>query len=263
MSIVLGGEKIDVPGARTISFLDDSRVPAAEYVGRRTMSPHMIVLHSTGEQTPTLVRPGSYEPPDPFHFARYVNAHSPLSWDATVLTNGTILWHNDPLAHATNHASQLNPHSLGIELEQGPQGALYEVQFQALGVLLAVLTERLQIRRQIPWYAGNSDHRKLVRFTSAGGAGADYNGIVGHRNADSNRSDPGDDVWAYLFTHGYAGRDLSAREDQTNPAPWSPPALASAATTRRQTSPVAAVVVLVGASALLWWGIKRYARKSP
>jgi hypothetical protein len=254
MSIVLGGQKIDVPGVRTISFLDDSRVPVAQYVGRRTMYPHMIVLHSTGPNTPTLVRPGSYEPPDLFHFARYVNAHGPLSWDATVLTNGTILWHNNPLVHATHHANQLNPHSLGIELEQGPQGALYEVQFQALVALLRTLTEHLQIRRQIPWYAGAPDHRKLVRFTPAGGSGANYNGIVGHRNSDSDRSDPGENIWLYLAAHGFAGRDLSAGEDLSNPALWSTPAAIPG--TGGNSTTIAAALVLLAASALVWWGIK-------
>lgn len=214
--IVLGGRRLEVPGVTTVSFLDDARrVPRATRGTPRRGPVQFVVLHTTGERTEQNITPGAGTlGANPWHFGSYVNTNSAgVSWDATVLVDGKVLWHNDPVERATYHASWLNGRGLGIEVQQGTGGAIYQVQVDALVKLVDVITAAMGIQRQIPWKEGRPDRRVLARL-SREAAGADVWGVVGHRNGDDNRGDPGDGIHRAFHAAGYEGFDLALGADK-------------------------------------------------
>lgn len=214
MSIVLGGRKVDTPGVTTISWLDDPRVPRTPHTNPRAYRIRAVVLHTTSGR-PSGLAPGGKTPRDPFAWARDAADNARVvSWDATVNTDGTVTWQNDPLTGITWHATQVNPYTLGIEIAQGPNGEVYQAQMDATVRLLDVLTAELGIQRQIPWYQGAPDRRVLTRLRPEGGAGADVVGVYGHRNVTSEKSDPGDQIFNALAAAGYEKFDLEAQQDK-------------------------------------------------
>lgn len=215
MSIVLGGQAYEVPGVRSISWRDDPRrVPRTRNVNPRTSPIRAIVLHSTHGTAPTRVVQGSRAPTNPYYFANdVVNNSRGVSWDATILTDGTVLWHSDPLEVFTWHANQVNPHTIGIELDQGPQDEVYSAQLDAEAALVDFLTAKLGIQRQIPWRGGDVLFTPLARLSNAGGAGRDVSGVYAHANVTSDRSDPNRFIFRVLKAKGYEGLDFGADED--------------------------------------------------
>ncbi len=282
MSIVLDGDRYEIPGVRTISFADDHRVRQPDYRSERQNPIQFIVLHSTGEDAVQRVTPGSRPVSNLFSWADAVVRASNdrrASWDATLLTNGTLLWHSDPVRFATNHASAMNPKSLGIEIAQGPNDEIYQVQMDALVRIMDFLTEKLGIQREIPWKDGAPDRRAMHRFATDGGM--DYVGIVGHRNGATNRGDPGDGAMIALKNAGYEGFDLAELEDkrvwmqrQTSvgipadgvPGPVTRAAFSAAGhpggiwVLRGGAGPLVVFGVLAAAGAAGWWLWKRRGR---
>lgn len=202
MAIVLDGLSYEIPGVTSILCQQTTfrrpRVHAIEF----------IVLHSTGDAAVQDITPGSGTPTNPMAWCdadtRESNAHT-ASWDATIRSDGVLLWNNDPVKYEDYHATVMNPRSMGIELAQSPQ--IYQVQVDTLVKVLDFLTAYFGIQRQFP-----SDRRVTPRLSVDGGS--DYNGIVGHRNGDSNRSDPGDGVFVALRASGYESFDLVSGEDK-------------------------------------------------
>lgn len=215
MTIVLGGQRLEVPGARSISYLDDARcAPRLTRVTPRRLPLSIIVVHSLGSRSVQGVTPGAGVPTDPCFPSRYANTGSSgASYDFVIRVDGVVMQMNDPVGSFSWHATNLNPRSLGIEIQQGTGGAIYAVQIEALVRLLDVLTARLGIARQIPWRGDKPDRRVMGRFKSPQ-SGADYNGLVGHRNADDNRGDPGDGAFVALANAGYERFDLVADQDK-------------------------------------------------
>lgn len=221
MSIVYDGRRYEVPGVPTESWADDpARIPRVTFAGTRRAPIRAIVLHSTAQFAPTEVRPGSRAPANRYFYARYVveNANadgSPrASWDATALTDGTVLWHTDPATQVAWASHDVNPYTVGIEIAQGPQGEVYADQLAAVVRLVDFLTALLGIQRQIPWHDGAPDRRVLPRLHGLGMAGVDVSGVYGHRNVSPTRDDPGDVVWPYLKAAGYETFDFAAGEDK-------------------------------------------------
>lgn len=216
MGLVYDGQRFDVPGARTISYLDDPRcVPQLTRVSSRRDPPRIIVLHSLGSRSVQTVTPGAGTPTNPCFPSQYANTGSGgASYDFVIRVDGAIMQMNDPRHRFSWHATNLNPRSIGIEIQQGTGGAIYAVQIEALVRLLDALTARMgEVPRQIPWHNGKPDRRVMERFKSPR-SGSDYAGIVGHRNADDNRGDPGDGIFHALKAAGYEGFDLVAGEDK-------------------------------------------------
>lgn len=212
MSVVLDGRLYEIPGVTTISWLDDPRhVKETSFRRPREYPVEFIVLHSTGEHAVQEVTSGSRNPSNPFQWAeanaRESQAHT-ASWDATMRSDGVLLWHNDPVRYEDYHATAMNPRSMGIEIAQSPE--IFKIQVDAMVRVLDFLTAYFGIQRQIPWNNGVPDRRVMSRFVT-GGSG--YSGIVGHRNGDDNRSDPGDGVFVALKSAGYEGFDLASGED--------------------------------------------------
>jgi len=210
VSILLNGHSYKIPGVTSVLCAQTTfRRPRVHPV-------QFIVLHSTGDAAVQGVVPGSLAPTRPLAWCdadmRESAAHT-ASWDATIRSDGVLLWNNDPVKYEDYHATNLNPRSMGIELAQsGPNGEIYQAQIDSLVKVLDFLTAYFGIQRQIPWRNGAPDRRVMTRFTT--GDGADYSGIIAHRNGDDNRSDPGDGIIRALHAAGYEGFDLVAGEDK-------------------------------------------------
>lgn len=210
MSIVLDGATYEIPGVRTIT------TRSSDFRRPRVAPVQFVVIHSTGDHATQVVMPGSqpvtnYDAwTDELIQAGTVRR---ASWDATMLRDGTLLWHSDPVRYESYHATSMNPRSMGIEIEQNQNGSINQTQIDAMVRVLDFLTAYFGVQREIPWRNGAPDRRDMPRFSLLGGA--DYVGIVGHRNGDSNRSDPGDGIMYALHAAGYEGFDLAANEDRT------------------------------------------------
>lgn len=216
MSIILGGRRLEVPCVETLCPADDAKLEWATDTNARPQPPQAIVLHTTSGKR-GLLRKGIRPSKRAEAYAHY-QAHTPrnVSWDFTIDTDGTVVQSNDPLIRATWQAgnSAINNRTLGIELVQDGDGAVYEGQLGAMVLFLDALTRELGIQRQVPTLNGQPDSRKLGRLFG-GNAGASVYGIYGHRNCAHDRGfgDPGDHPFAALLAAGYEGFDLEAGED--------------------------------------------------
>lgn len=222
-ALVLGARRVKVPGAVVWTFLDHPACapPVTDRSGRR-QAVQSIVLHTvTGQPREIPVATWPLPPSRACMYARYQTATDrEVSWDFLVSTAGVILQQNDPLLSYTWQAGGINPRSLGIELEQGPGGALAPEQLTAAVRLCDALTLALGIQRQLPAVRGPRgervpDRRVLSRFRPEEGSGARWWGILGHRNVTEERGpgDPGDPVMLALLRAGYEGFDLARGED--------------------------------------------------
>lgn len=215
MAVVIGGRRVETPFA-SVSWLDDpARAPRTPHTSPRDRRVRSIVLHTIkGVLGP--VRPGLKNSTRADAEARYqASPACRVSWDGTLNTDGTLLWQNDPVERFTWHATSQNPVSLGIELVQDDDGAVYDGQLQVLVRVLDVLTRELRIQRQIPWVGAGVPRGVRPRLDEHGAKqGADWVGVCTHYQITTNRG-PGDTVvpFEYLARAGYERFDLDAGED--------------------------------------------------
>lgn len=224
--IVLGGRPVAVPGTFVTSFRDGS--PCApplqvNITARRDVPPQFVVAHTvTGQPHDPPFVPGF---PDATRACNYTRAQASTSreasYDFLVSTVGWVLQQIDPWFHYSWNAGTLNGRAFGgIEVEQGPGGAVYGPSVRAFVALVDTLTLRapVPIQRQIPAVVRQGrrvpDRRLLARF-EAPQDGRDWWGVVGHRNATIQRGpgDPGDVLLQALLDAGYEGWDVAAGED--------------------------------------------------
>lgn len=225
MSIVLNGKKIATPGLETVSWLDDPKVPRATDLSPRTMWIRAIVMHTVhGKIGPLL--PGGKPSTRAEAYAKYqANTSRDVSWDYTIDTDGTIVVSNDPILKFTWHANAVNPFTIGIELIQDDNGALYESQIVTTVRFLDTLTRLLTdynhpIQRQIPITSSNTLSQAvrgtIPRIVDPEKAKSVV-GIYGHRNQNSQKGagDPNDYIFNYLLQASYKGFRLDQDEDLT------------------------------------------------
>jgi len=218
MSIILDGRTVEVPNVTTVSYVENptSVPPATDFYDRKRAWVQAIVLHTVHGSRGAL-KPGRRDSRRDEVYAQYqANSDRHVSWDATVDTDGSVAWSNDPLQRITWHATAWNTRSLGIELVQDHDGSVYEDQIAALVALLDVLTRELGIQRQIPWRQGKPIANVIPRADElAADRGRTLVGVFGHRNNTRNRGpgDPGDWPFLALARAGYEGFDFSNSED--------------------------------------------------
>ena len=229
MTFVFGGHTYPAPGHDTLSWIDDPRLP---HIGadrrddgspRRREEVRAIVLHTTkgrrGEIRST--------PPPPSEaaerYARYQGrTEREVSWHFTVDVDGTVVQSADPDLWECWHAGTNNDGTVGIELVQLDDHALYSVQLDALTWLIATLCDRYGIPRTFPVGA---DGRPWVGIipelmkAPEGDAGRSWRGVYGHRNCSRRRGagDPTDHPFVALLAAGFAPVRLDAKGRRTAP----------------------------------------------
>jgi hypothetical protein len=114
----------------------------------------------------------------------------------------------------------VNPFTLGIEMVQDDDGALYEGQMDAAVKFLDFLTRAMSekghpIQRQVPVTADGKPVRGTIPRILNSDDAKKVVGIYGHRNQTIDRGpgDPGDYIFDYLLRAGYKGFNLTAGED--------------------------------------------------
>lgn len=191
MSIILSGQKLTIPGVKTVSWLD----PEAQSMGvkevtdktKRSTWIRGIVCHTIHGKLGKLL-PGMGPNTDiDTKLARYqVNTERQVSWDFTCDLNGEWLVQNDPLKNYTWQATSVNGYTCGFELVQKDNGDLYEGQIAKAVEFVDFLTAKLGIQRQIPWdMAKNCPPKGAVPGILDGGE--DVIGVYNHAHQTTNR----------------------------------------------------------------------------
>lgn len=242
MSIILNGNKYEIPGVKTVSYLDtvERKVgnkvrvqPAfgpAIHCSPRTTWIRGIVVHTNRGMEPGRVVPGGKDMGRDIALARYqASSTRKAGWDYTTDTDGSIAVSNDPWDNYTWHAGPANANTVGIEMvqETNKPWNLYEDGLDATVLLLDYLTNRLGIQRQIMcWDSTKNTFEKGVipgRLQSPldrkpgkkAPTGGDVVGIYGHRNITTNKGsgDPGNAIFEKLKEAGYELFDVAKKQD--------------------------------------------------
>ncbi|MDP3275671.1 MAG: peptidoglycan recognition family protein [Deltaproteobacteria bacterium] len=203
--ILVAGRRYGVPWARVVTWLDDPRVhELAGNRGQRRERVRAIVLHTTWGRLGELVA-GS----GPTIGFGYVAANSRAvdkSWDFTVDRDGTIYQQSDPAHWFSWHAGAVNPWSVGIEMAQGQDGALYADQLRSAVELIEVLARVFGIPRVLPWRDGAAQLRVLGAVRAGQYTG--LQGLFAHANFTEDRGpgDPGPGAFGVLWAaKGWVG----------------------------------------------------------
>lgn len=220
MTIPIGEKRLQLV-ARTVSFEDDaSAAPQITDYDVRTRRVRAVVLHTTSGTCRSGAVKDSFTGSDAKAklLAKYqTKTDRHVSWDYTVGRDGVIYAQNNPAKLYSWHATSWNPISVGIELVQDDDGALYHGQLVSLIELVDVLTRELRIQRQLAVVGGQPVLSKLARADEKGALrGGDMVGIFAHcHNTDSRGpGDPGPAPFRALLTAGYEGFDFAAGADR-------------------------------------------------
>jgi hypothetical protein len=215
VSVAIHGQPVDVPGLRTLSFLDAGGPKhCAHYYprGHALVRPlRQIVMHTTGgiRDCGGLALDGTGMPAvaageSVDRFAIYYSkpASRKASAHLWVGERGTVLCTADLACERTWHATASNPASIGIEITERPDGRVYAESVRAAAALAAWLCDRFEIPRRIPTLGPKHCARVMPRATS-------FRGVIGHRNV-VGKHDPGDAIFDALLAAGFEGVDPDA-----------------------------------------------------
>ena len=217
--IVLCGNRIELPGVRSVSYLDDPGLcPQVTDSSERTRRVRAVVLHTHSGTATGAVKPGRLGDDDKLAvLARYqTRTDRQVSWDFTVGRDARVFAQNDPEKRCTWHATSWNSISIGIELIQDADGALYAEQLEAAVRLIDALTRTFRIQRQIAWRSGQP-HLALIERASEKGTmqGRDMVGVFAHVHNTRSRGkgDPGPAPFKALAAAGYDLFDFATGSD--------------------------------------------------
>lgn len=204
--IVIDGQRVPVPGAEVVTWLDAPGVPRVkDGHARRPDAVKAIVLHTVhGKVGPLADRAGAPSTRAETYARYQANTDREVSWHFTVDTDGTIVQSADAAAWMCWHATAVNGWTIGIEMVQENDGTVYRPQLATTVALCDVLCARLGIERRVPAVNGVPIVGVVERLTGKHGS---WSGVFGHRNQTTNRGpgDPGDHVFRALLAAGYAG----------------------------------------------------------
>lgn len=223
MTLVLGGVATPTPGRDTKSWVDDARLPHIGASRRDDGSPRRredvraIVLHTTkGKLGPILSTP----PPASEAAERYARyqgrTEREVSWHFTVDVDGTVVQSADPDVWECWHAGINNDGTVGIELVQRDDLALYGAQLDALVWLVTLLCDRYRIPRTFPVGPDGAPWQKIIpelMKAPEGDGGRSWRAVYAHRNCSRRRGagDPGDHPFVALRAAGFAPIRLDAK----------------------------------------------------
>jgi hypothetical protein len=214
MGFIIAGKSEELPGIVCESWLQNRalrltpedrrvrRVPWLHSIGLHTTKglpakhgdPLQKILPGRGPNTNAGVRLADMWEGD----SRHAGAHLVVDFD------GRVSQCADLVTEAAYHAGQMNEWSIGIEIAQRGDGALFAGQLEQVVLLVDVLTLRFGIQRQyVRRRYLNSASRRLLK--DPGG----WVGVFGHRDVSNNRGagDPGDAIYGLLGAADYEGYD--------------------------------------------------------
>lgn len=222
--VVIDGKQVAIPGLDARSWADDPRLrlKMGEDGRRRPATVRWIRaigLHTTlglpfdlkASGAPRILEgagPATSVERDTVKWwsvdARHAGAHLIVDFD------GSVSCLADLRAEETYHAGPVNPYTIGVEIAQRRDGALFEDQLTAVVVLCDWLTERFRIQRQIP-----ASYVQGIVIPRCAAGGRDVVGVYGHRDATLSRGygDPGDAVFARLEAAGFERLHFRTGED--------------------------------------------------
>lgn len=200
MAVIVSGNALEIPGLRSLSFVEDEslRLVIPGDGRRRTRNPDLVVWHTTQgypdrkHPAPQYVREIPAEERDCTGRAtilywrrspRVAGAHLVLD------TDGTVLCTCDLETETAYHTPGQNGRSIGVEVVQAEDAALFRAQLDAVPILAEWLSATLRIDRRVRF-----PYRKVSVVGDA------FRGHCGHRDCDDNRGwgDPGDYVMMAL-----------------------------------------------------------------
>jgi len=238
MSIVLFGQKIEVPG--TACFLDPPEVVRAVTRGKSAQIPRSTegirrdpatfwvrghVTHTTSGTVQRLDSKSWIESARDWMFAKYSLNADEKSWTLTKDTDESAIQVSDPGSLSSWHAGQVNGVADGWELAQTSEGTLTQMQLDGYVRLCDEWSYHCGIPRVIAWRDGKPFAGMLTRALSAHGAGASLCLFYGHRNiwsvskttgqlyAVRSAGDPSDLPFLALKAAGYLCLDVEAGDD--------------------------------------------------
>jgi hypothetical protein len=230
--LVIGGERVPVPGVDVQNYLDEPRLRlgVGDRRGRTAAESrwvHLLVYHTTAgipggaDKRPQLVRPGLG--PSTGGGQRVVASWThdegrPGGAHLVVDQDGSAYCCADLLVEAAYHAKVANGCSVGIEVVQGREHAdLYQGQLEVaarLGLWVCRLMP-VPIQWQVPYaYEGGPSARFAISMLRHPPLD-DVVGIVGHRDLTTTRGegDPGDAMMRALEDAGCERVDFSRGHD--------------------------------------------------
>lgn len=223
MSIIIKKRKLEIPGLKTISWLDPEasslKIKQVTDKSSRTTWIRSVVCHTVHGKLGTVLSGIGPDTDLDVRYARYqTNTERKVSWDFTEDFNGDWIIQNDPLEFYTWQAGLVNGHTCGLEMVQHDNGDLYEEQVQKAVLFIDFLTAVLGIQRQIPWDMDKDKPMlKPVKRISGSGNGKDVVGVYNHSNQTTDRGvgDCGPWLPAALKAAGYLPFNFDKNEDKT------------------------------------------------
>jgi hypothetical protein len=227
VTLVFDGAPLATPGRDTVSWLDDPKLPhigardSDDGFSRSAGSILAVVIHTSKGETGPLRTTPSAPSTKAESLARYQGRSSrDVSWHFTIDVDGTVVQSADPDVWACWHAGQVNGRTVGIELVQLDDLALYPAQLAAAAWLVELLCARYAIPRTVPVGPGCEPWTRIIpelMRRPEGDSGASWRGVYGHRNCSRRRGagDPGDHVVRALLATGFVGVAVDRRGVRT------------------------------------------------
>ena len=220
MGIIIDDKSYDLMNQTIQSYKDDPSLGLRPNDGRPRPKTWVrgIVLHTTmgipggRNRTPQKIIPGIG--PDAKRDEKVARMWSLDDRNAgaqlVIDSDGSWVCTSDLARFAAYHAGNVNSVTIGIEIYQQTDAAIYEIQLKNVCVMCDFLTRHFGIQRQF--------HKPYKRHAIKRGLqkGIDMVGIYGHRDCSNNRGpgDPGDAVFEYLEDCGYEAFDYDENEDK-------------------------------------------------
>lgn len=217
MGLLIAGLLHEVPGVECLSPGAGSpswlRLSPGDYQQRKTKWVRGIVLHTTKGIAPQTIRPGkgpSGRDKVVADFWRRDDGHSAAH--IVVDTDGSVACLADLATVSAYHATTANDWTVGIEMYQEADGALWEATLASTVAVCRVICEAMGIPYQMHHaaYRGAPVERLIP-------GGRDCAGIYGHRDQTDRRGagDPGGAIYARLRADGCEAFDFGKRADLT------------------------------------------------
>lgn len=213
--LVIAGQRVAVPGARVVTWLDDPRTapPITDGRERPAGSAIALVMH-TSRGRRAKVRDGARPSDRGERLARYQSrTERKVSWHLTVDTDGDVFQQADLATWMAWHVEEANGWTIGAELVQHrDEPDLWRVQIDAAVAVVEATCSALRIPRRLfvgpdgaPWLRPVPE----LLMRKYGGPGGRWAGVLGHCQLvpDEVRGpgDPGDGIFRALLAAGFEG----------------------------------------------------------